>query len=60
MLGKRPELVIIGIEPQDISPWSTELTELIQSRIVELTLATLHEIEKAGGSYEKRNGGGVQ
>ena len=51
MLGKRPDAVIIGIEPADISPWGTEMTETIEARLPEMCLRVLDEIEKAGGSY---------
>jgi len=52
ILGMRPEeAVIIGIEPADISPWGTELTEVVQSRFSELCDRVLKEIERAGGRY---------
>ncbi|MGA7879203.1 MAG: HyaD/HybD family hydrogenase maturation endopeptidase [Desulfoferrobacter sp.] len=51
ILGNRPEAVIIGIEPQDISPWGMELTPIVQSRLEDLCLEVLTEIESAGGSY---------
>lgn len=51
MLGKRPQAVIIGIEPQDISPWGMDLTAIVHARLKELCLRVLDEIEKAGGGY---------
>lgn len=54
ILGDRPEAVIVGIEPQDISPWGMELTPIVQSRFAELCSRVLAEIETAGGSYEAR------
>lgn len=54
ILGKSPTTVIIGIEPADISPWSTELTETVQARISEMSREVLKEIEKMGGSYQPR------
>jgi hydrogenase maturation protease len=51
ILGHRPTAVIIGIEPADISPWGTELTETVRDRFDELCSNVLNEIERAGGSY---------
>lgn len=49
IVGKRPEAVIIGIEPEDISPWGLELTATIQSRFPELCARVVEEINAAGG-----------
>ncbi|RPJ06486.1 MAG: HyaD/HybD family hydrogenase maturation endopeptidase [Deltaproteobacteria bacterium] len=51
VLGHRPGAVIVGIEPADISPWGTELTDTVGSRMTEMCACVLREIEKAGGSY---------
>lgn len=51
MLGHRPQAVIIGVEPQDISPWGLELTPIVEARTAELCTRVLAEIERAGGSY---------
>ncbi len=51
ILGHRPQAVIIGVEPEDISPWGMELTPTIASRVAELCSQVLAEIERAGGSY---------
>ena len=51
ILGHRPTAVIIGIEPADISPWGTELTETVRGRFDELCSNVLDEIVLAGGSY---------
>ena len=51
MMGKRPEAVIIGVEPADISPWGTEMTETVQSRLQEMCSRVLSEIETAGGTF---------
>jgi hydrogenase maturation protease len=53
MLGKRPETVVIGVEPADISPWGLELTETLKDRIPDVTGCVLREIEQAGGWYRK-------
>jgi hydrogenase maturation protease len=52
MLGHQPETVIIGVEPADISPWGTELTESIRACVEPLALNVLEEIRKAGGAYQ--------
>lgn len=54
MMGKRPEAVIIGVEPADISPWGTEMTEIVQSRMPEMCSRVLGEIESAGGAYTSK------
>ena len=52
ILGKSPTTaVIIGVEPVDISPWGTELTDIVQACIPEMCARVLEEVEKAGGSY---------
>ena len=53
MLGNRPETVVIGVEPADISPWGLELTETLKDRILNVTGCVLQEIEQAGGWYKK-------
>ena len=55
MMGKRPDAVIIGVEPADISPWGTEMTETVQSRLHEMCSRVLSEIETAGGSYTPKS-----
>jgi hydrogenase maturation protease len=49
MVGTRPEAVIIGIEPEDISPWGLELTSTIQTKFSELCARVVEEIQSAGG-----------
>lgn len=56
ILGNRPDAVIIGVEPADISPWGTELTEVIAASVPEMCAGVLREIESAGGSYVARAG----
>uniref|UniRef100_A0A7V4LDZ0 DNA mismatch repair protein MutL n=1 Tax=Desulfobacca acetoxidans TaxID=60893 RepID=A0A7V4LDZ0_9BACT len=55
VLGNRPDTVIVGIEPADISPWGLELTEVVQARLADLCERVLGEIEQAGGSYRPRS-----
>lgn len=54
VLGSRPQTVIVGIEPADISPWGLELTEVVQAGMPELCERVLGEIKEAGGSYRPR------
>lgn len=51
ILGHRPQAVIIGVEPQDISPWGMELTAIVEARVAELCSRVLAEIERAGGTF---------
>jgi hydrogenase maturation protease len=51
ILGNRPQAIIIGIEPEDISPWGMELTATIQARVPELCSRVLAEIVNFGGSF---------
>jgi hydrogenase maturation protease len=54
VLGNRPSTVIVGIEPEDISPWGLELTDVVQSRMGEMCDRVLKEIELAGGVFQAR------
>ncbi|MCU0588833.1 MAG: HyaD/HybD family hydrogenase maturation endopeptidase [Syntrophobacteraceae bacterium] len=55
VLGNRPETVIVGIEPADISPWGLELTEIVRSRMADLCDCVLAEIRQAGGDFQPRD-----
>jgi hydrogenase maturation protease len=57
MLDKRPSTIVVGIEPADIAPWGTELTEPIQKRMTQLIERVLAEIEQAGGSFSRSTTG---
>ncbi len=54
VLGNRPDAVIVGIEPADISPWGLELTEIVQGRMADLCEQVLKEIQQAGGEFQRR------
>jgi hydrogenase maturation protease len=54
ILGKRPSAVVVGIEPEDISPWGLELTEVVQARLSEMCAQVLEEIAAAGGGFKLR------
>jgi len=51
ILGKHPETVILGIEPDDTTSWSTSLTATVERRIPDLVDATLKEIVRLGGDF---------
>jgi hydrogenase maturation protease len=55
VLGKRPSAVVVGIEPEDISPWGLELTDTIRPWMPELCSRVLEEVTKAGGWYRPRS-----
>lgn len=57
ILGKRPDAIIIGVEPEDISPWGMEMTDVVKARFQEICASVLEEIERAGGSFRKINPG---
>ncbi|MDR3568622.1 MAG: hydrogenase maturation protease [Syntrophobacteraceae bacterium] len=52
-LGKKPETVVIGIEPLAFTSCSTELSSPVRSRLEDIVSAVLKEIERAGGSWKK-------
>jgi hydrogenase maturation protease len=52
--GSRPETVVVGVEPLDLSPWSDVLTPTLQARMDDMVAAVLQEIREAGGSFAKR------
>jgi hydrogenase maturation protease len=54
MLDKRPQAIIVGVEPQDISPWGLELTETVQAQLPEMVRRVLEEIKRVGGSFSPR------
>ena len=55
LLGNGPKsVVVIGIQPQDIQPYGLELTEKIASKIEDLIVLVLGELEKLGIASEKK------
>ena len=51
LLGYDFDTVIVGIEPEDISPWSDELTATVRKRVPDLIRAVLDEITRTGGFF---------
>ncbi len=48
LLGKEPHVTFIGIEPQDITTWSMELTPLIREKISALIELIFKELDQKG------------
>ena len=48
LLGKKQNVIFVGIEPEDISPWGMELSQIISGKIPELIRLVLEELEKCG------------
>ena len=47
-LGHQPSAVILGVEPQDITSWGTELTPAIAEKVPALINMVLEELERVG------------
>lgn len=45
VLLKRPETIVLGVEPLDTRPWGTELTPVIQAKVDELMKMALEELK---------------
>ena len=56
-LDKVPETVIVGVEPEDITTMSIELTATVGARVDDLVKAVLKELTNVGGSYCTREEG---
>ncbi len=56
MLEKRPSAVVVGVEPEDMSPWGMELTAIVEARLSDICSKVLEEITAAGGTFTPRNG----
>lgn len=52
-LGNKPETVVIGIEPEEFSSCSTQLSATVLNRMEDIVSAVLKEIERAGGTWKK-------
>ena len=48
LLGKEPEVIFVGIEPHDISPWGMELSPVIEEKIPEIIALVLKELSVRG------------
>jgi hydrogenase maturation protease len=54
IVGKRPDAVVIGIEPQDYHTMAVEVSEVLAGRLGDMAGHVLKEIEAAGGTYKPR------
>ncbi len=50
-LGPLPEVIVLGMEPQDMDSVSVELTPVVARRLPDLARLLLREIEAAGGAW---------
>ena len=48
LLDKKTKVTVIGIEPQDISPWGMELSPIIKNKMTALIDLVLKELEQNG------------
>lgn len=56
MLGISPEIIFIGIEPEDMSSWGSELSNCLKDKIPKLKALIVNElINKAIIITEKNN-----
>ena len=51
LMGRSPSLVVIGIEPRDLSSWKIGLSPDVSARINDLISLVLSEVESAGGTF---------
>ena len=51
ILGYHFKTVIIGIEPEDISPWSDALTSTVKNKVPGLIKMVLEEVTRARGHF---------
>ncbi len=51
MLGYQFKTVIIGVEPEDISPWSDALTTTVRDKVPDLIKMVLEEVIRARGQF---------
>ena len=54
-LGKAPDIVVVGVEPEDIETPSLDLTPAIQARMDEISAMVLEELDRLGAAYWERN-----
>ncbi|MFZ7113691.1 MAG: HyaD/HybD family hydrogenase maturation endopeptidase [Desulfatiglandales bacterium] len=55
ILGHVPDIVVIGIEPEDIESHNLELTPAVESMVDELTAMVLKELDRLSAPYRERN-----
>jgi len=60
LTGKRPDAVVIGVEPVDYQSMGVELSPDIAKRIPAVIDIVLKEIEQAGGSWTRKAPGAAE
>jgi hydrogenase maturation protease len=53
-IDKNPQVVVVGVEPQDISTMDIELTPAIAAKVPELAVMVLAELDALGVSYSSK------
>jgi len=53
-IDKNPQVVVLGVEPQDISTMDIELTPAIAAKVPELAAMALAELDALGVSYSPK------
>ena len=54
IMGKRPEAVVIGMEPEEYKNMGTELTDCCREKLPKLITHILEELEAMGGSAKPK------
>jgi len=52
--GKTPETVIIGVEPEDLSPWNDELTPTLQAALPNVVTRVLDQLARCGAKASRK------
>ncbi len=53
ILGRHPSIVILGVEPQDISSWGMELTPPLSEKVPVLVQMVLEELKGLGVVFDR-------
>ena len=53
-IDKNPQVVVVGIEPQDITTMGIELTPAIAAKVPELAAMVLSELDALGAAYSPK------
>lgn len=53
-MGRMPDTVILGVEPQSIAAYCDEMTPLIHAKVDEMVRWVLDEVSRLGGSYTNK------
>ena len=53
-IEKNPQVVVVGIEPEDITTMDTELTPTVAAKIPDLTAMVLAELDRLSAPYTEK------